>query len=64
MSVREEKKFEVEESEVRNIITPALPGGSACPLILRGLLYGKCDPTPFLDKRGTAEGGEVLWCNE
>ncbi len=32
----------------QNIITPALPDGSACPLILRGLLYGKCDPTPLL----------------
>jgi len=32
----------------QKIITPALPGGSACPLILRGRLYGKCDPTPLL----------------
>jgi hypothetical protein len=32
----------------QNIITPVLPDGSTCPLILRGLLYGKCDPTPLL----------------
>jgi hypothetical protein len=32
----------------QNIITPVLPGGSTCPLILRGRLYGKCDPTPLL----------------
>jgi hypothetical protein len=36
---------EVGKSEVRKFITPALPEGSAYPLILRGLLYGKCDPT-------------------
>jgi len=30
------------------IITPALPDGSTCPLILRGRLYGKCDTTPLL----------------
>jgi hypothetical protein len=34
MSAREEKKLEVEE------LSPVLPGGSACPLILRGLLDG------------------------
>jgi hypothetical protein len=39
---------EVKKLEVGNIITPVLPGGSACPLILRGRLYGKCDPTPLL----------------
>jgi len=32
----------------QNIITPVLPDGGTCPLILRGLLYGKCDPTPLL----------------
>jgi|GEM_PF-2878578 len=43
-----EFKKEVEKLEVRKFITPALPGDSACPLILRGRLYGKCDPTPLL----------------
>jgi len=38
MSVREEKKFELKKSEVRKFITPALPGGSACPLKIRGQL--------------------------
>jgi hypothetical protein len=36
----------------QNIITPALPDGSACPLILRGLLYAKCDPDSPLKIRG------------
>jgi len=38
----------MKKSEVRKIITPVLPDGSACPLILRGQLYGKCDLTPLL----------------
>ncbi len=43
---------EVKKLEVRNIITPVLPGGSTCPLILRGQLYGKCDPDSPLKIRG------------
>jgi hypothetical protein len=38
MSAREEKKL-----EMKKFITPALPGGSACPLILRGL-FRWCNP--------------------
>jgi hypothetical protein len=31
-------KEEVKKSEVENIITPVLPGGSTCPLKIRGQL--------------------------
>jgi hypothetical protein len=37
------KRRSEEVRSERNIITPALPDGSACPLILRGL-FRWCDP--------------------